>query len=230
MVDYNKPDFAETYHQANTLLVKSTVAESFPVSITAIIKEQSNICCVTYQKAITKWGFNPAALGSKSALYVPHYYGKKIIFYNDKESESRKRFSLGHEFGHYWLEHDLDTKDPVVYAKQEVETNFFTAQLFMPEQILRELQKRLMRIDEAFLINTFNVSAEAARKRLVTLNKLQNYHRSALEQEYDDIILSKYKSFIDKIRPVGYSQASFAEELERQAERDCWFQDRKERW
>ena len=109
-----------------------------------------------------------------------------------------------------------------LYKKQEIETNYFAAQLLMPEQILIECIKRGKSITPDFLINNFKVSSLAADKRLTTLSKIQPEWRRYEEKEYDDIILMRFAEFLDTIapKPIDYL---FSDEVERQLERDRWY-------
>ena len=127
-----------------------------------------------------------------------------------------------HEIGHYLLEHKLKTENLNLYEKQEVETNYFAAQLLMPEQTLIEIQARGKRISTDFLVSSFQVSKEAARKRIETLNKIKPEYRTRDEKEFDDLILLKYKMFLDSIMPAKNSYNWFDDEYERQQERDTW--------
>lgn len=144
----------------------------------------------------------------------------KIIFYNEEELIARIRFSILHEYGHYKLQHDLDTKDEEMYKKFEVETNYFAAQLLMPEQLIRELQSRGKRITKEFLIELFEVSEMAAQKRINTLNK--NLILSEQERYFDDLIIQKYKNWLDSKVPPLNSFNMFFDEYERQQERERW--------
>ena len=128
-----------------------------------------------------------------------------------------------HEIGHYLLEHKLKTENLNLYEKQEVETNYFAAQLLMPEQTLIEIQARGKRISTDFLVSSFQVSKEAARKRIETLNKIKPEYRTRDEKEFDDLILLKYKMFLDSIIPAKNSYNWFDDEYERQRERDSWY-------
>lgn len=128
-----------------------------------------------------------------------------------------------HEIGHYLLEHKLKTENLNLYEKQEVETNYFAAQLLMPEQTLIEIQARGKRISTDFLVSSFQVSKEAARKRIETLNKIKPEYRTRDEKEFDDLILLKYKMFLDSIMPAKNSYNWFDDEYERQRERDSWY-------
>ena len=125
-----------------------------------------------------------------------------------------------HEYGHDKLEHDLDVNSAEIYSAYEIETNYFAAQLLMPEQLIRELQQRGMRIDKNKLIELFGVSEEAAEKRMTTLSK--NLMLSKDEKYFDDLIVQKYKVWLDsKIPPIN-SYNLFYEDEERQKERESW--------
>ena len=108
--------------------------------------------------------------------------GNKIIFYNESiNSKSRIRFSIAHEFGHDQMHHKLN--DSSNYQIQEIEANFFAAQLLMPEQIINELIKRGNRISKENLILWFGVSEQAAIKRLDTLRKI-DFSKETILQYY----------------------------------------------
>ena len=171
MIEKYKPDFEKSYVAANNILVSSDVLTMFPFKTKDILKMEDNIICCSYKKA-KKYNVNIEDFGSKSAVLIKQG-DNKIIFYNEEELIARIRFSILHEYGHYKLQHDLDTKDEEMYKKFEVETNYFAAQLLMPEQLIRELQARGKRITKEFLIELFEVSEMAAQKRINTLNKNQ---------------------------------------------------------
>ena len=214
-----KPDFAKAYSKANEIHVKSSVIKTFPFSAESLIKEQSDIVCCTYSKAL-KYGLDVRDFGSESAIIVV-LGGRFILFYDDSKVKSHIEFSLIHEFGHCILGHKLGGVDKETYARYEVETNFFTAQILMPEQVIRELQKRHIGINNAFLQERFGVSSDAAEKRITTLAKTNVEWRSREEKEFDDIILNKYLPFVEAICPSS-SLCDFEEELSTQAERDSW--------
>ena len=118
----------------------------------------------------------------------------------------------------------LENKDKDVYDIYEIEANYFAAQLLMPEQILREFQRRGKRITKQFLIENFDVSESAAQKRLDTLVKT-TWERNELETRFDDIILKKYLTWIDSIVPRRIEDF-YPEEEEQQAERERWWNGR----
>ena len=148
--------------------------------------------------------------------------GRRIIFYNENKPLTHVKYSIIHEFGHDVNGHDLGTKDPDTYRCYEIETNFFAAQLLMPEQVLREVGRRGVKITKNFLIDRFEVSEAAAQKRLDTLAKTNSEWRSREEKEYDDVILHKFSAFIDDICPRKVT-FDLEDEYETQRKRDSWF-------
>ena len=89
------------------------------------------------------------------------------VLYNGTISPRRTSFTLAHEIGHIYLEHQSDA------AIQEQEADVFAAQLLLPTIFLYELSKR---IDPSLLggvvYETFNVSRYAAERSLYNLRRL----------------------------------------------------------
>ncbi len=215
-----RPNFNEAYIKANEMLIKSSVIQSFPFFPKSLVKEQSSIVCRSYKKA-KKYGVDITDFGSESAT-IFRLGDKSIIFYDETKPEPHIAFSILHEFGHDRLGHDFTKKDEESYHRYEVETNFFVAQLLMPEQIIRELQRRGKRINRNFLQTIFGVSAQAADKRIETLAKTNSEWRSRDEKEFDDIILLRYADFLNKICPIQ-NYYDFEDEYARQQERYSWY-------
>ncbi len=176
--------------------------------------------CRTFKKAL-KYGVDITACGSESAV-IMRLNGKSIIFYDDTKPTPHINFSIIHEWGHDVLGHDFSKKDMESYQIYEIETNYFAAQLLMPEQLLRDLQRRGERITCNFLQRNFGVSRQAAEKRIETLSKTNSDWYSKAEKQYDDIILMKYADFLNKIHPIK-NEYDFEYEYERQRERDSWY-------
>ncbi len=111
--------------------------------------------------------------------------------------ETRNRFTLAHEVGHYMLHNDNENElfvdnVKVMYRKQaatraekkqEMEANSFGAALLMPEKLLKEKFHELN--DDLFLCedediieklsDTFRVSSIAMTYRLINLRLIENY-------------------------------------------------------
>ena len=217
-----KPEFSRSYKLGNEILVSSHSLTDFPFSIKKIVQERGNgsIACKPFSKAAL-YGVDITTFGSESATIFA-YNGRYIIFYNEEEKMERVRFSIGHELGHYLLGHDFNLPKGDQYDRQEVETNFFAAQLLMPEQILKEFQKRSAVINKQFLMTAFGVSEKAAIKRIETLAKTNSEWRSRTEREFDDVILIKFAAFIDHVCPQRRDYYDFDYEEEMQNKRNGW--------
>lgn len=223
-------DFSYIYVKANEILLTSSVIEVFPFKMGSFIKEQSDIRLCSYRKAKEKYGISISAFGSESAV-LQELCGACIIFYNQDESEYRVRFSIMHEYVHYYLRHEmnLEKNDPK-YQRQEVEANCFAAQVLMPEQILRAASKRGYTINVDYIMKSFGVSEDAAQRRRITLAKYDYEWRKRAEKEYDDLILMKYAKVIDNIAPQKHNRFyDFEDEYERQLERNLWL-DTRSKW
>ena len=220
MLINSKPDFVRAYLKANEILVKSSAINTFPFSPKDLVKEQANIVCRSFKTA-KKHGIEMEKFGSESAIIV-QYGDKAIIFYDETKPETHICFSILHELGHKINGHDFTKKYNETYHRYEVETNYFAAQLLMPEQLLRDLQRRGVQITRSFLQSTFGVSAQAADKRIETLARVNNDWHSKAEKEFDDIILLRYAEFLDTICPVSCVY-DFENEYVLQQERNCWY-------
>jgi Zn-dependent peptidase ImmA (M78 family) len=104
-----------------------------------------------------------------------------FILVNADEPPYRKRFTIAHELGHYFLHLsengefidssvDLfrDTSSPFDPARnKEAEANSFAASLLMPREKVSALYKELKSVSQ--LARTFNVSEEAMAIRIARL-------------------------------------------------------------
>ena len=217
----NKPNFKKVYEIANEMLIRTNCINDFPYSVKALAKEQADVQVVSYKKAKEKYDIPIDKFGSVSA-HLEKCNGAHIIFFNNEDCKQRIRFSLGHELGHVVSGHkmDLDEHDPI-YAKQEIEANYFAAQILMPDQIIRECENRGYRITDEYLVSSFGVSHEAARKRRDSLSSFK--WRDKSEKQFDDIILYLYKDFIDKIAPnKNVFMYDIETDILMQNERDTW--------
>lgn len=215
MMVSNAPHFKEVLKTANELLIRDGLINDFPFRAKQVISSCSPMSCCSYDKA-KKYGFSPEDLGSRSAL-TAWKLGRKIIFYNNHEERARGTWSLIHELGHDKLEHPLN---PEQYPNKEIEAHFFTAQLLMPEQLIREIERRGVKITVPLLQCCFGVSKEAAEKRIQTLNKINWNWRSDEEKWFDDCIIQKFSDFLNKVKPT---QKDYTEEMfDLEQERASW--------
>lgn len=92
--------------------------------------------------------------------------------------------------------------------------------MLMPRQILQEIQQRLYRIDADFLTSSFGVSYSAANLRITTLKKRILFTEE--EKMFDDIVLEKFKPFIDRIAPRKLADSYSCWDDPMQKVRDSW--------
>lgn len=215
-----RPSFSKAYAAANDYLASSSVIAGFPFSVKELVKEKTPYVCRSYKKA-HEYGVDIEALGSESAI-ITTLGSRSVIFYDETKPESHINFSILHELGHKLLQHDSRDKRKESYDRYEIETNYFAAQLLMPEQLLREMQRRGVQITKSLLQSKFGVSAAAADKRIATLAKTNADWRSRAEKEFDDIVIYKYSEFLNRNAPVR-DEYDYEEEFERQRERDSWY-------
>lgn len=218
-----KPDFKKAYATANDILLMSRTIMNLPTDIHGHIKSETDIKLCTYETANRKYGLDVSFFGSEDAV-ITEKEGKYILFYRKTINQHRMRWSIGHESGHYYLGHNLDFKSlsEEQYRVQEIEADFFVAQVLMPDQIIWELVKRGETPNREKLIRWFDVSDRAAEKRMETLNRQSEYRDYYLNKDDNKSIMLKFNSFIEQVSPKKYWQTSYEEEEEMQRERDRW--------
>lgn len=96
------------------------------------------------------------------------------ILINECDINTRARFTIAHELGHFFL-HMKDSENKVItsfrmdHSPQEREADRFAAELLMPERLVREEYERLLIPVSDSLAKAFDVSKQAMRVRLDTL-------------------------------------------------------------
>ena len=109
---------------------------------------------------------------------------KSVIAVNARHGESRQRFTIAHELGHFMLHHDspahYDQERQVglhfrakatgtAWDSKEIEANRFAAELLMPRKLLIARVGDSADFDAAQLAKEFEVSPEAMTYRLAEL-------------------------------------------------------------
>lgn len=127
-----KPDFKKAYILANDMLVAAHCILQFPFDASDFVKEQTDLKFCSFKRAFDKFGLVCHHLGSESA-FLSRLNGKNIVFFNQDECDMRDSFNRLHETGHFLMEHKTNVqKDNPLYGAQEVEANYFAAQMLMP--------------------------------------------------------------------------------------------------
>ncbi len=213
-----KPNFKKAYILANEMLVASKSITTFPFDVEKVVSEETDLKFCSYKRALEKFGLNCFDLGSDSSV-LTKLHGKNIVFYNQDECDVREPFNRLHETGHFLLNHKTDIKEnDALYGIQEIETNYFASQMLLPFQILKEIERRGVKIDERFLMKHFGVSFSCAKHRAETLNK--RIFLTNEEKIFDDIILMKFSKFIDSIAKERHFYSCWDDPM--QKERDSW--------
>lgn len=111
--------------------------------------------------------------------------GKVTIYVNSSEPSMRKRFTIAHELGHYFLDH-IEENDKTIHRKtdffsndtKELDANTFAAALLMDQYKIKDLYTKLNFIGVPYekiisrISNIFKVSRPAVNIRLRELGLL----------------------------------------------------------
>lgn len=116
-----------------------------------------------------------------------------LVLYNERVTNPlRLNWTLAHEVGHIYLGHNVND------SIHEVEAHCFAAQLLMPEIVIRKLASECPNISGADIYNLFNVSIDAAQKRIDILKKKQYYFFDVENQRLLSKCLPLIKEYLDK--------------------------------
>lgn len=184
-----KPDFDKAQNAATKLLLKQDITSlfidvrNFSLPEAVFIESMQNFCDVT--------GFPISKLNNEhidGACLLKQ--GKaRIILYDDSiVNNSRKHWGIAHELGHVFLNHTNDNRE------SEIEAHFFAAQLIAPEIVLLELCKRKGSLFGCDLPAYFNISYEAAAKRIATLSHRSTYNYADIDRQ----LLQKFTPIINR--------------------------------
>lgn len=88
-----------------------------------------------------------------------------LLLHNENINSDCENWTNIHEIGHICLGHENNGD------KEEVEAHFFAACFLMPDPVLRTIDANGLAINKTLLMEFFNVSSEAALKKLKTLSK-----------------------------------------------------------
>lgn len=157
-MNYNLEDFT------SDLLIQNDMYK-IPVDL---IKLASNFNIEVYQ----------SDLGNKisGAIKYEKEEGKYRILINEKDSESRKRFTIAHELGHYFLHSNILKSDEILVdtlyrmksekddKEREMEADYFAGALLMNKKLLEKMYEKDYSITS--LAQIFEVSESAMTVRM----------------------------------------------------------------
>jgi hypothetical protein len=181
----NEGAHTDNMHQVNDEEIKNMVEK--------VLKETDlNVAPIAIVSIANFYGFSVYEMpmdDSVSGLImaddknIEGFDAKQIIVVNSKHSSTRKRFTIAHELGHYFIQnkpsHCFAHRDAGNYSLEERYANNFASTLLMPEdEIIREVGNfKKTKIGEQpdselinYIANEFDVSQSAAAIRLKKLH------------------------------------------------------------
>lgn len=184
-----KPDFNRAQNAATELLLKQTINSLYLDARNFILPDGIIIDTVQNFSELTQCPITELGIGLIDGACLLQQGSHQIILYDDTiRNEQRKHWGIIHELGHACLGHSCDDR------KYEIEAHFFAAQLVSPEIVLVDICKRKGCITAYDLYTNFNLSLEAAQKRIRTLQQRPCYN-------YDDVdrqLLEKFSPVLDE--------------------------------
>lgn len=139
------PNYSKPIQESITVLKDAGITQ-FPVDLAQIQHAYSNLFVIrSYLSFMKNTGLSreecEALLQSEDGATVIDSFGRYIIYFNDKNSRLRNRFTLAHEMGHIFLDHHFEYGTPVLdggeldgslYKRLENEANCFARNLLCP--------------------------------------------------------------------------------------------------
>lgn len=186
------PDFNKAQHLATQLLLRQNI-DSLKIDVRSFKFDQP-VCIdsIQHYSQVTHIPIEQLTCYEFSGCCFVYHPRCSIILYDDDEpNEHRKHWGIAHEIGHMYLGHTTD--GPI----EEIEANYFAAQIIMPEIVLVEIAQRNSSISTRELCDCFNASLMSAQKRITTLER-----RCCWSSSDDDmLLLQKFMPLIDKEFP-----------------------------
>lgn len=185
-----KPDFDRCEAEATRLLFKQDNLETLNIDVREL-KFDKKIYFDSIQNYCSTVGVNA------NDYYIDDFLkdgciikrgNVNLVLYNfDIKNSGRLNWTLAHEVGHIYLGHTKDGE------KEEKEAHWFAAQLLMPELILRYIKNKIGSINIIDLLMCFNVTAEAAARRLNSISR-KYFHEIEPQEE---AILNRFIPYLD---------------------------------
>lgn len=200
-----KPDFDRAQNEATKLLLRQKINSLFIDVRKFTFDRRIIIDSVQHYAHILDRPISNFICDEFSGCCVIPHPRCNLVLYDDWEpNEYRKHWGIVHEVGHVYLEHDIDDE------KEEKEANFFAAQIVAPEIVLHAILARKGTLSKEDLLMRFNISHEAAVKRISTLNKRPCYNNSNI----DKMLLSKFSPVLDiELTSPGYQRKNYGTSL-----------------
>ena len=174
-----RPDFDAAQNAATNLLLQQNIysliidVKSFVFKEKKVLIDSIQHYCKVVNRPLSDFTCNEFS----GCCVLAHPRCNVILFDENEQNECRKNWGIAHEIGHIYLEHTCD--DGIA----EVEANFFAAQLIAPEIVILAICKKTGSISRDDLYQYFNLSHDAASRRIDTLSRRCSYSYSEIDKE-----------------------------------------------
>ncbi|PFD67685.1 hypothetical protein CN309_05310 [Bacillus thuringiensis] len=192
-------------------VIKHNNIHSLPINLMDIIQNYENLEIFSYEEFAIKTNLTVTEVKEISLseegclIYKPT--GKKgqyIILYNNAPTQTfeRKRFTIAHELGHFFLKHNEITQKTTLsryslsnnqYEEFEKEANMFARYLLTPPPVLKKLSMEWGGINYRDIMDICNVSMEVSQNTIRYLHKTYSFsYYPEIEKRFIQYIASKY--------------------------------------
>ena len=184
------PDFDAAKSAAVNLLLQQSITElNFDVRKFHFDRKILIDSIQRYSRIVNR---NPSEFmgdGIEGTYNVNLSNGYSLILYDDScPNARRKHWGITHEVGHVYREHTEDSRN------NEIEAHFFAAELVAPEVALLYLAEQLGNVTVDDIYQLFNISYEAAYKRIRTLCNKRFFDANQIDSE----LLYKLKPLLNQ--------------------------------
>lgn len=171
-----KPDFKKAEKKAYEVILESGLTRT-PVKLKKIINSIDNLTLLSYQKFGKLYGLTKNEVikwtqSEEGCLWYCKEDDKYLLLYNKAVTHiGRKRFTLAHELGHYFLKHNEQSERSLLSRNAltsgeidayEKEANVFARKLLAPPPIVDLLSENLAKLNQGIIMQVFEVSFTVA--------------------------------------------------------------------
>lgn len=183
----HKPDFEKCTTEATNLLHKQDVSDrilniqNMTFDRNIIFDSIQNYCHLVHRPISDFLSDSRKMLTDGCTIYIPGTECYLVLYNADITCFEHLNWTLGHEVGHIYLNHQND--DDI----EEIEAHYFASQLFMPDYSIYMIAREHGKVTSKDLVELFGVSETAAYKRICTMNKRTCFCASKQAKEIWDV-------------------------------------------
>lgn len=176
-----RPDFYRCAVAAKELLLQQDIASTW-IDIRSL-RYRKRILFDSFKNYCRATGMDDAGVSAALPDGCTLVFGSTylVLYRGEERKKDRLNFTLAHEIGHIYLGHQRDGD------LEEIEANFFAAELLMPEPVVRYLMRENNGLRAEDLHEWFYVTRMAAEKRLQTLKRKYD-----LPTPQDEALLARF--------------------------------------